>query len=301
MTQFSHITPTAYLYEFADKRPFHLLLAHLVEEDSTYAEWYEHNKSPKRHPGWVKPSYILDNSAFEMYKQGRPMYPSDKLIEMGKKVKADYIVMTDYPGEASEKTVNAAIDLGPKFHQAGFGTFFVPQSQVGDLNDLIEAYQWAVGYGKRYVDYIGVSILGVPNAYGVEKGNKLQRFSSRYSFMRKLYSLGILDKMRDNGQKLHFLGMVDGPREIELVEPFLDYIDTWDSSAAVWAGLNSIKFDDSPTGLINGKFEKEVDFDFTGASHDNIKLAHKNIDYIESMLNERNSLTGLQGCPSTTP
>jgi hypothetical protein len=41
-----------------------------------------------------------------------------------------------------------------------------------------------------------------------------------------------------------------------------DCIDTWDSSAAVWYGLNGIKFDNSPTGSYNGKFEKEVDFSF---------------------------------------
>jgi len=40
MTDFAHITPTAYLDLFASGRPFHLTLAHLVEQDEAYASWY---------------------------------------------------------------------------------------------------------------------------------------------------------------------------------------------------------------------------------------------------------------------
>lgn len=293
MTNFCHIAPTDFLGEFVDGRPFHLLLAHLVEEDPEYTKWYYEHK--QRNPETV---YILDNSAFEMYKQGRPMYPSDKLIEMGQQVEADYIVLSDYPGEPSSKTIEAAVKLAPLFREAGFGTFFVPQSKVGDFQDLLDAYSWAVGdEGSQYVDYIGVSILGVPNGYGVERNNKLQRFNSRWAFMRTLFRVGILDQMRDNGQKLHFLGMVDGPSEVELVEAFLPYIDTWDSSAAVWAGLNGVSFDGSPTGLVNGKFEKEVDFDLRRADvrQPEIVLAHENISLIELYLEQSNSLTRLQG------
>ncbi len=297
MTHFCHIIPTSFLEEFVAERPYHLLLAHLVEEDPAYTAWYQTNK--EKYPDTV---YILDNSAFEMYKQGRSMYPSDKLVEMGKLVNADYIVLSDYPGAPASKTIDAAVELAPVFREAGFGTFFVPQSRVGCLEELIQAYQWAVGpEGRQYVDYIGVSILGVPNGYGVEKDNKLQRFNSRWSFMRELYTVGILDQMRDNAQKLHFLGMVDGPAEIALVEAFLPYIDTWDSSAAVWAGLNGIGFDESPTGLINGKFEKEVEFDlrpeYLNNEHmleDDLELAHRNISIIENYLDASNSLTRLQ-------
>lgn len=298
MTHFCHIAPTDFLHEFVDGRPFHLLLAHLVEEDPLYTKWYYEHK--QRNPDTM---YILDNSAFEMYKQGRPMYPSDKLIEMGKQVQADYIVLSDYPGEPSRKTIEAAVELAPQFREAGFGTFFVPQSKIGDLDDLISAYQWAVSEeGCQYVDYIGVSILGVPNGYGVERGNKLQRFNSRWSFMRRLFRVGILDKMRYNAQKLHFLGMVDGPSEIELVEAFLPYIDTWDSSAAVWAGLNGVSFDDSPTGLINGKFEEEVQFDYPCeyATSEDVDLAHKNISVIESYLSN-DPITSLQRGATTAP
>lgn len=272
---FCHIAPTAYLSLVGGHTRSHLLLAHLVEEDKEYETWYFRNKSVKD-----KQTYILDNSAFEMYKQGRPMYPSDKLIDMGRKVKADYIVMSDYPGEPSSKTIDAAVELAPLFKKAGFGTFFVPQSQIGDKEDYIASFAWAAS--SPLVDYIGVSILGVPNAYAVERYNKLQRFFSRWHMMRELDERGILRLAHNNGKKIHFLGMVDGPNEIPLITKFFD-VDTWDSSAGIWAGLNDIAFDGSPTGLIDGKFELEVDFNFKTATDVQIELAKKNMNYIDGL------------------
>ena len=126
------------------------------------------------------------------------------------------------------------------------------------IGGLIDCFDWAAK--STEVDYIGVSILAVPLAYGVEKDNKLQRFLSRWKFMKELWERGILDTIEVQNKKLHFLGMVDGPNEIDLVREFLPIINTWDSSAAVWYGLNGGTLDSSPSGLVNGKYEKEVDF-----------------------------------------
>jgi hypothetical protein len=279
MTEFAHITPTAYLDLFAAGRPFHLTLAHLIEQDETYANWYAERDLSRGLSPYVN---IMDNSAFEMYKQGREMYPSDKLIEMGTKVGADYIVMSDYPGQPAQVTIDKAIEMAPELREAGFGTFFVPQSEEGDLEDLIRAFEWAAQ--SEHVDYIGVSILAVPIAYGVEKDNKLQRFMSRWKFMRELHQRGILDAIKDSGKKIHFLGMVDGPNECTLVEEYLWAIDSWDSSAAVWAGMCNIQFDNSPTGLINGKNEIEVEFGYDVARVDKIAKAMYNIRYIDEQL-----------------
>jgi len=127
---------------------------------------------------------------------------------------------------------------------------------------LIESFEWAAT--SEHVDYIGFSILNIPNAYGVEKNNQLQRYLSRLKFINELDKRGVLGEIVDNNKKIHFLGLLDGPNEIELIQMagYGDCIDTWDSSAAVWYGLNGIKFDNSPTGSYNGKFEKEVDFSF---------------------------------------
>jgi hypothetical protein len=273
--KFCHIAPTKHLNLVA-KRPVHLALAHLVEQDASYVDFYLDQK--QRHNCKI----ILDNSAFEMYKQGRPMYPSDKLIEMGTRINADYVVMTDYPAEAGEKTIESAKKLAPIFHDAGFKTFYVPQSEIGDVKDLIKSFQWAVD-NPNLVDYIGVSILAAPNAYGVERGNKLQRFNSRLRLMYEMRESMIFKSYKKQEQKVHFLGMMDGPNEIMYMSPFGEYIDTWDSSAAVWTGLNGIEFDKTPTGLINGKYEEEVDFNFITEDLNKIELAQTNMEYIDRL------------------
>jgi hypothetical protein len=283
MTDFAHITPTAYLDLFASGRPFHLTLAHLVEQDEAYANWYAERDLSRGLNPYIN---IMDNSAFEMYKEGRDMYPTDKLIEMGTKVGADYIVMSDYPNQPPRVTIDAAIELAPQLREAGFGTFFCPQSEIGDLEGLIAGFEWAAE--SEHVDYIGVSILAVPNAYGVEKNNNLQRFMSRWKFMRELDERGILDVIKENKKKIHFLGMVDGPNECALVEDYLWAIDSWDSSAAVWAGMCDIQFDNSPTGLIAGKNEIEVDFNHNSADVAKIAKAMYNCRHIDGLLEGTN-------------
>lgn len=276
MTEMCHISPTPYLDLFATGRSHHLVLAHLIEEDEKYAKWYAN--MPRDENSIV----IMDNSAFEMYKQGKPMYESSKLMEMANRVRADYIVMSDYPGEPARKTIEAALDMAPRLKAYGFGTFFVPQAEVGNVEGVLEAFDWAAE--DPQIDYIGVSILTAPNMFGVEKGNNLQRFLSRWKLMQLLEQRGTLEKLKENGKKIHFLGMVDGPNEIALVSRWLEHIDTWDSSAAVWAGMCGIEFDNSPTGLIAGKNEIEVDFDHNSATIAQIASALKNIRYIDDLL-----------------
>jgi hypothetical protein len=278
MTDFCHISPTHYLPTFAENRSHHLVLAHLVETDARYTEFYSELATSSNSV------VIMDNSAFEMYKAGLPMYPTSQLLEMAVAVKADYIVMSDYPGEPKEKTIQAAVDTAPKIHEAGFGTFFVPQAEVGDLESLFESFEWASTAPE--VDYIGISILAIPNGYGVEKGNNLQRFLSRWWFMKELERRGILDTIVANDKKIHFLGMVDGPNEVALVGEYLDRIDTWDSSAACWLGLNGMVFDRTPTGRLEGKFEKEVDFNHASATTVKIAMAKVNCKYIDDMIDD---------------
>ena len=282
MIDFCHISPTAFLPGYTASNGAHLLLAHLVEQDEEYRKYYGEAPEDGRVSGFNDGKYkIMDNSAFEMYKQGRPMYSTDDLLPMAELCKADMIVMSDYPGEPAQKTINACIETAPIYKDAGYETFFVPQSQIGDFDDYMYGMEWALN--SDMVDRIGLSILGCPNAYGVEKDNKLQRYLSRWGILRELEERGLLDDERA-AKRFHCLGMVDGPNEIELLWPYVNNIATWDSSAAVWAGLNGIRFDNSPTGLINGKFELEVDFDMgPSVSVDNNNDVMYNIDYINKL------------------
>lgn len=272
-----HISPTCHLDDFAEGRTHHLLLAHLVEEDKQYTQWYAENK--KANPSHV---YILDNSAFEMYKRGKPMYDPYKLVDQAHKISADYLVLPDYPANWSIDTIKSAEKWAPKFKDAGFKTFYVPQSYIGQIDDYHHGLSWAKD--NELVDYVGLSILAIPNAFGVEKNNKLQRFLARWSLFNDP-SFGPLINQIASTAKIHLLGMTDGPNELKLLAPHLmKVIDSWDSSAAVWAGLNGISFDDTPTGLVDGKFEKEVDFNFRTTDNRLIKLAKNNCDYIDQLV-----------------
>lgn len=260
MINFCHIAPVSYL-PFVRQYPTHLLLAHLVEENKEYREFYANLK--RENPTVF---YHLDNSAFEMFKRGQPMYNSDKLLKMADKVGANSIVMSDYPKEDWRKTVDSAEKLIPKFKKAGYKTFFCPQSELGDLDGLMKGFQW--GLENTSVDYIGVSILACPIGLGINETKhgdgsrddafRMQRYLSRWAIFEELAKRNLLNNAYG---RFHCLGMTDGPREIALVQDYHDYIFSWDSSTAIWHAINGIEYDNSPTGLRRGKFEEEVDFD----------------------------------------
>jgi hypothetical protein len=283
LINFCHISPTAYLDKYTKSNGAHLILAHLVEEDPSYRDYYANLDDGKYK--------IMDNSAFEMFKLGRPMYQSSKLIEMGKACGANCIVLSDYPKQPSKVTVDAAKALIPTFKAEGFDTFFVPQSELGDMTDYINAVEWALN--NEDVDLIGISILGAPIACGVNESTfedgkrsdayKMQRYLSRMEVFRQMEKRKLLTPKAL--KRFHCLGMVDGPKEIDLLREYHDYIFSWDSSAAVWAGINGVHFDQSPTGLMNGKFELEVDFEHRGEHAPTDVFS--NIAYIDKMANRK--------------
>ena len=270
--KFCHIAPVAHL-DLVKDRSAHLTLAHLIDEGhQDYIDFYKNEKFDIN---------IMDNSAFELYKAQLPMFDPEKLVGLAQQVNATHIVLPDHPSHPSMVGIDDAKRYAPVFKEAGFGTFFVPQSDVLDLEDLITSFAWAAS--SPLIDYIGISILAVPNAYGCEQNNPLQRFVSRWKFMNELYDRNLLQLAAQNNKKIHFLGMVDGPNEISLLRDF--HIDTWDSSAGVWAGLNGLAFDHSPTGLTNGKFEKHVDFQ---AKFEDTTLAESNMRVIDNLVDRYN-------------
>jgi len=285
--KFCHISPIPHLEEFVKGRDCHLTLAHLIKEDQTkatgYSKFYQKEAKEAKQLGTPYLN-IMDNSAFELYKAKLPMFPAQELVELAGQVDATHIVLPDHPAMPSMVGIDDAKHYAPIFKENGFGTFFVPQSDIGDLEDLITSFAWAAS--SPLIDYIGISILAVPNAYSCEQGNKLQRYHSRYKFMNELYDRNLLQLAAQNGKKIHFLGMVDGPNEISLVRDF--HIDTWDSSAGLWAGLKGLSFDGSPTGLTDGKFEAHVDFEHKEIDNALIANAKFNMDYIDNLVDRYN-------------
>ena len=281
-THFCHIAPINYLH-LTKGRPVHLTLAHLVDNDE-YKNFYLEEKKN----GSV---IIMDNSAFEFTQEGKGYLTGAEIVDYAKKINADYAVMTDYPGESSSKTIEAAKEQGPLFKEAGIKTFFVPQGEKQNKEDYIECFRWAIE-NPDLVDYIGFSILAVPNAYGIEPfGHEpsLHRFTSRLHMMYQLAEMGLLGSTRNNNQRIHFLGMVDGPNEVQFLSPFKRFIDSWDSSSAIWHGLNGYGYDDTPGGLLHGKYHMPVDFNhkLEQDKEDNDffeKLAKENMEWIDKLV-----------------
>lgn len=281
MIKFCHISPINYLSKYTKTNGAHLVLAHLLEKHKNYAEYYYYT------PGYK----IMDNSAFEMFKQGREMYDPSKLIEMGETCKANCIILSDYPREDWTKTVQKAIDTMDDVLNAGFQTFFVPQSNLGDTRGFIESLRWALNNPK--ISTIGLSILACPIALGIDEQKKKKERDDSYKLQRYLSRLKIFSILEEEKllcdarslKKFHCLGMTDGPNEITLLERYHRHIASWDSSAAVWAGLNGISFDDSPTGCRKGKYEEEVDFEHSlESNHPNHQLVMQNIKYIDELV-----------------
>lgn len=212
---FCFIAPTAYLDTCGTASRTHLVLAHLVNDDPTYAEFY-------RNRSQAGDFIMMDNSAYEL----KEPYAPDHLVELGKKCGAHAIVLPDYPFQACAKTIDAANKFVPIFKQAGFASFFVPQSVVGDLEDWVNGYKWAAN--NPDIDIIGMSILGVPNALP-----NIAPSYARVVMSQLLKDRGVFADKKHH----HYLGLNAGPA-LEIPSLLrMGVLDTIDSSNPVWMGI----------------------------------------------------------------
>lgn len=259
--QFCIITPTAYLDYYASQSSMHLVLAHLVATDEKYANFYANRDEFK----------VMDNGAFELGES----YDPSKLIDLAHRCQADAIVLPDYPAQPIHKTIKAAMELGPKVRDAGFYTFFAPQSEVGDLEGWIEAYEW--GANEQMIDIMGMSILAMPNA--------MPHIPKAYA--RVVLTQLLVDRHIFNFNKYHhYLGLNAGPKlEIPpLIE--LNAMDSCDSSNPVWAGICGQMYTPMcDSYLMTKKIDKAVDFNHPLTSSDFVHYAiQTNIDMTLSLL-----------------
>ena len=236
--QFCIITPTPYLKPFASQSSMHLVLAHLVDTSEQYAEFYAGRNEFK----------IMDNGAFELGES----YDPNKLIELARKCNADAIVLPDYPFEPSEKTLEAAITLGPQVREQGFKTFFCPQAPVGKTEEWIEAYDW--GANNSLIDIVGMSILAIPNALP-----HIPRAYARVVMTQMLIDRGVFNFDKYH----HYLGLNAGPA-LEM-PPLIEMgaMDSCDSSNPVWMGVLGHRYNGNTDSYLSvSKVKMEVEFDY---------------------------------------
>ncbi|MGZ8924575.1 MAG: hypothetical protein ACXW2E_01700 [Nitrososphaeraceae archaeon] len=253
---FCIITPTAYLDQYATQSHTHLVLAHLVDANDEYANFYKMLSS-------VGDTIIIDNGAFEL---GSPYQP-DKLKELGDKCGANFIVLPDYPGKEASVTIQAAKDWMSIMKDDGFKVMYVPQSKVGDRDNWIRGYEW--GAGNDDVDMIGMSILGIPNALP-----HIPKSYARVVMTELLMDKGIFNKNKHH----HYLGLNAAPN-VELPSLLkMEALQTCDSSGPVWYGINGLRYNitlDSYAPIAK-KYIREVDFDQPMTNRSNI---HEAIQY----------------------
>lgn len=260
---FCIITPTAYLEQCASQSNMHLVLAHLVDTDETYAEFYAGRTEFK----------IMDNGAFELGES----YAPDKLLELAAKCKADVIVLPDYPGQHQDLTIDAAIKYAPIFQAAGYKTMFVPQSRVGDAAGWQEAYEWAT-VDNELVDVIGMSILGIPNAIP-----HVHKAFARVVMTERLLTQHVFAF----GKPHHYLGLNSGPSlEIPTLLK-MGALTSCDSSSPVWAGICGNEYSENTDSLMTtAKIKKHVDFDHPVIKDANVeRIIQKNIDLTMKLFN----------------
>ena len=247
----AHIAPTSDL-DYAIKRSgMNMVLAHVADADDEYAEAFRLSGKET----------LLDNGAFE---NGVPLGTAE-MIRIGKKVGADILVLPDYPFEPWAKGWLNIENHIKVYKDAGFKTMFVPQSIKGDSLGFEMSIHNALNHAG--IDYIGLSILGCPNAY-----DQLNPMKVREHILSLFYH-DIPDK------KLHILGMLDSVDEIKRLTYYKEKINSWDTSAAVWYGVNGLCVADR-----DDKYMEKVDFSRVTTDESLHELTSANIDYMEDLL-----------------
>lgn len=188
---------------------------------------------------------ILDNSFYEL----GTCPPVAELIRAGHKINADYIVLPD--GE---------LDGIDEVKAAGFKVMAIPAGP-----DMAEQFTSAMDDDN--IDLVGLSFYHARLAIGSD--NKYDS-GARFNFLQTV------GPTADMKKKVHILGMGDTAHEIPLLRAYWHIIHSWDSSVAVWSGLNGMDIRFSRMkhgGPVN--FDSLMQFD---------DQCNENIQYVNSLL-----------------
>ena len=262
----AYISPIQYLSLIPEEADFHLLLAHLLPNER-YCEFY---REKQKRGDFI----IIDNSAFEL-PQPLKLKEYSKLIE-NSGITPKIIVAPDFLFKPWEETYSASfefiINYGDYFDSSKTKIMVVPQSIRGDIEGWIKCHDLLTEMNN--VEFCGLAIKTMANALCHITGTK-------DISVNRIFSLIYLkDKLKDN-IKYHALGW-SSPREIIFMDIF-DEIYSTDSSSIFWHGINNIRYDDSPSGLKEGKINKPVDF-FIDYDENRIEDIQYNLQWIKNLL-----------------
>jgi hypothetical protein len=180
---------------------------------------------------------FLDNSFYEL----RYCLCEATMLKAAKAVKADCVIMSD-----------GTTDSIGVYKREGYEVMYIPTT-VKEFKDAMYSDE---------IDKVGLSFFHVEQLIGSDKNNP----ASRYNFLRAYFEEGMDTK------KIHMLGATDSMYEIALCK---QWVGSWDSSAAVWGGLNNVDLRTQTT-----KNPLAVDFD-TELAWNN--LCTDNINFIKEL------------------
>jgi hypothetical protein len=270
--QFAFISPFAYLDLIPKSANFHLLLAHLLI-NKQYVDFYN-----ARHK--AGDFIVLDNGAFE-FKHPLSAEEILRLIEESG-IEIDCVVAPDFPGRRGIETISATEQFIHELQRREVKIPFimaVPQSEKGDYLDWVSCYQRLCNINE--VTHIGMSILGIPNAFSSLTGTSDITFNRVFASQFLLKEGSVSKKVWH-----HYLGL-GLPREI-LLQRMIGIIDSNDSSSPFWHGCWDVWFDSSYGALKGGKIETAVDFslkprDVEEGEEKRIEAIQWNIAYMETL------------------
>jgi hypothetical protein len=219
---------------------------------------------------------MMDNSAYELHEP----YSPDKLLELAGRCGADAIVLPDYPFQEADKTIDAACKFAPAFKTAGYHTFFVPQSETGNMHDWLRGYKWAAS--NPDIDIIGMSILGIPNALPFIDP----------SYARVVMTTLLVDRNEFSPKPHHYLGLNAGPG-LEIPSLLrMKALTSIDSSGPVWAGIHGHAYTTDADSLqMVKKLKSVVDFNIP-LTKDKATLARirNNIDLTQRLFDTNSAV-----------
>lgn len=254
--------------KFIHTAPLHLLP--IIDENKIQMVYANHLSNEKYL------NYFIDKNNYEIILNSEGVDDFGNLITLCNKLKANCIILPNYPSYDTMETIDASMKLGKVFKGMGFKIMYAPQCMVGDLDDLIYGFHHAIS--ADWIDYVMISAQTAELAYNINDNDKLKH-NTRIKLMCELESKGILRKLIDRDKKIHLHGLNYGYNEIISMKQFKKYINSWDSSIAIQLGIENKSINNE---YINDKYDINISTENT----ESIEQASDNIEYIDNLIEE---------------
>jgi len=204
------IAPTAYLHSYAGMSSYHLVLAHIYEEDALYRDYY---KQRVAEGDFV----ILDNSAYEL--GGSVALARLEACANDLNPSAVFLPDTRFNARETKWQVMHALE---RFAGRPWKNLAVPQGN--DLGEVLAMLDWYAT--QRYVHGIGL----------YEEIGTVCGFENRVQFLRYIDGTDLpLKKWH-----VHLLGMEEDVKAVADLAK-ISWVDGIDSAKPVVYGLNGIR------------------------------------------------------------